>query len=139
LGTSFFDHVSRERVNHVPVVLLERREVNDLSVRRESHAVAAAFVCFFPDHLLCEQVDALERFDGTDVEALRGGARADALDVQRFAVLIHAFRGNAFDEFVIVVDVEHEEAVPAELEIIADARHRHVEVSLVRRPLRSQS
>jgi len=57
----------------------------------------------------------------------------DAFDVERFSVFVEAGKGNAFDEFVAMIDVENDDAVAAVFEVITNARSRYIKESLLGR------
>ena len=110
----------------MPVALLQGREIHIGTVRREGEAIAAAGVGFFPEDFFGEDVEALEFLERCDVEAAGFGVGGDAFDVGRCAVGGQSLSGDAFYEFVIVIDVKNRDAVAAIIEIIADAGCRHV-------------
>jgi hypothetical protein len=110
------------------MVFLQRGEIHHLAIGRESHAVAAALVGFFPEDFVREQIEAGDELQRAHVEPLRGGAGDDALHVERLAVGgIEPARRDAPDEAMAVVDVEHEHAMPAAFEVVADAGDGGVE------------
>src|SRR5262245_33244367 len=65
-----------------------------------------------------------------DVHALRRSARAYAFHVSRLALIIDATGRNAADEFVPVLDIEHEQAVTAKFKIITNSRDSDVQVAM---------
>ena len=46
--------------------------------------------------------------------------RRHAFDVERFSIFVEAGEGNAFDEFVAMIDVENDHAVAAIFEVITN-------------------
>jgi len=130
-GFDAFDDLAIHRVDDVPVALLQRRQINIGTVGREGKAIAAARIRFFPENFFSEDVETLELVEGGDVEAAGFGISGDAFDVGGFAVGGKTLRGDAFDEFVVVIDVEDHQAVAAVFEVIADAGRGDVEVALV--------
>ena len=64
---------------------------------------------------------------GADMHALRRGAGDDAFDVPRLFFLVEPADRDAVYELMSVVDVEHEQPVPAEFQVIANTRHGHIQ------------
>jgi hypothetical protein len=82
---------------------------------------------FFPNDLLRDEIEAGHRASGGDVNALVRRAGANAFHVERLAGGVEAGSLDALNEAVAVVNVEHENAVPAVFEIIPNARRSDVE------------
>src|SRR5206468_7270791 len=95
--------------------------INHLAVRRDGHAVAATFIRFFPEDIFAAQIKAGERFRRADVKAFRGRVGANPLDVEWLAFFVQPRRLQALQETVAVIDVEHEHAVSAVFQVIANA------------------
>src|SRR6185369_16445423 len=87
----------------------------------------AAFVRLFPEHLFRNQVQSGQGAGCTHVKPLGSSVGADALHIQRHALFVHSGRGNALDELMPLLDVEHEDAMTAVLEVIANAWFGDVE------------
>ena len=121
VGHELLEDIAAQRVDDVPVLLLEGRKVNELSVGGDTHPVATSFVRLFPENFLRHEVEALQRPQRADVQPSGGRAGTDPFDVERGALLVEAGGGDALDELVVALDVEHQHAVPAILEVIADA------------------
>lgn len=114
-------------VDDMPVTLFETWEVNDFAVGRQSEAIAAAGVGFFPEDFFGVEIEGGEGAGGGDVEAAGIGVGGKAFYVERLFIFVEAREGNAFDEFVIVINVENDDAVAAIFEVIADAGSGDVE------------
>ena len=80
-----------------------------------------------PEGLLADQVQAEEAGRGTEVEPAGLRAGADALHGLRLPPLILGERGDPLDPPVAGVDVVDEDADPAVLDIVPDARRSHVQ------------
>lgn len=122
------DDGSGEGVDDVPVGAFEGGDVEDFAVWGEGHAIAAAGEFFIPLHFFGFEVDAGEAFDGGDVEFAGAGAGFNAFYVFRFLAGGDGPRGDAFDEFVVVVNVEDDDADAAVIEVVSNAGGGGVEV-----------
>jgi len=127
VGHDLPDDLAAARVHDMPMCFFERREINHFPVRGDRHAIASAFINVFPKSFFGDEVKADERPGRADVKPLGGRIRADAFDVQRLAFLVESRGRNALHETVAVVNVEHQHAVPAIFEVVANARFRHVQ------------
>ena len=120
-GFDAFYHSASYGINNVPVALFEGRHVNDFAVGREGEAIATARVRFFPENLFGFEVERGEGASSRDVKAFRGSVGGDAFDVEGFSIFVESREGNAFHEFVAVIDVEDDDAVAAVFEVVANA------------------
>ena len=119
-------------VDDVPELLLKRRQVDRLPIRRDGHPVAATRILAVPENLVGPQIDALHGASRTDIEATGVGTGTNALHIVGHAVGSESHRRDAADELVAMVDVEHEQAVPAVLEIVPYSGNRNIEQPLRR-------
>jgi hypothetical protein len=121
------DDLAAERVNDVPMILFERREIHHAPIRRQRHAVAAALIRFFPEDFVRAQIEAGEELQRAHVKPPGRRAGRDAFYVERLAVRAAAGSRNAPHERVATIDVEHEHTVAAALEIIPNPRRAHIQ------------
>ena len=124
--------VAGGRVDDVPVWPFERRHVEQACRRARSPCGRSR-----PRESLSQSVFSVTRSKAR--EALEGGEVEPA--VAALAAMPLTFSGcspldgpggDALDELVAVVDVEDEEPDTAELEVVADAGHGHVEEAALR-------
>ncbi len=127
VGDDFLEHFAGARVHHMPVFLFERRQIDHEAVRRNRHAIAAAFVTFFPKQFLRYQIETHERADGAHVKPLGLSVRANTFHIHRMAFLIHPGGRNAPHEFVSVIDIKDQYSVSAILEVVANAGGSDIE------------
>src|SRR5262249_32647378 len=104
------------------------------AVGGERHPIAAALVGPVPQHLPGDEIEGGETSGCRDVETPCPRARSDALDVLRGLAGREVEGREALHEPVAGIDVVDEDADPSVLDVVADARHRHVEVATVAVP-----
>ena len=131
VGDDLGEHLAAGGVDDVPVRAFQRRQKDLLAVRRDRHPIAAALVSPLPQQLLTGQVQAHQLLDRADIQPAGGGTGANALHVERLALVIDPRCGNPPHELVPGIDVEHQQAVPAVFQIIAHAGHRHVQPAMI--------
>ena len=122
-----FQHFAAPRFHHVPMVLLQRRQINHRAIRRKGQPIASALVRFFPKELFGNEIEAHERPESRDKEPPRVGVGTDAFDVQRAALVVQSARRNSLHELVTRADVENQDSMPSVLQIVANARLGHIE------------
>ena len=125
------DEVAGFRIDDIPEILFERRQIDFPPVRSDGHAIAATLERLLPTHLFGDEVDAGERVGGADKKPPRPGVGTDAFYVSGYALFIKASEGEPPEELVALVDVENEHAVAAVFEIVADPGRGDVEQPLL--------
>ena len=125
-GNDFRNDVAGFRIDNVPMRFLERWQIDDFAIRRNGHPITSALIRLFPEQLVRGQVKAQQRLQRAHVNALERLAGANAFDVHRLP-FVEASRRNPPHEFVFVVNIEHEDAVPAVLQIVPNARFGHIQ------------
>src|SRR5205085_8948428 len=103
-----------------------RRQIDHFAIRRNGHAIAAAFVRLFPEYFVGGEVKTRQRSGRADIEPMGGRVCANAFDIQRLAFFVQPRDRNAFHESVAVVDVEYQHALPAVFEVITNAGLGHI-------------
>ena len=109
------------------MIFLEGRQIEFPAVRRDAHPVATPFVRLFPEQFVGDQVKALQRVGGGNIESLGHGTRTNSLHISRLSFFIQTSERNALHEFEAVIHVEHDHAVAAVFEQITNARLGNVE------------
>jgi hypothetical protein len=132
LGDDLGDPFAAARVDDIPGVFLERRHVDRLAVGRDRHPVGAVGRFDLPDYFVGQQIQAKQLRAGREIEPARRGAGTDSFDIVRH-FLPAGRRGNAADELVPGVDIEHQNAGPAEFQIIPNTGADDVQVAMGRR------
>ncbi len=112
----------------MPVRTFERRNVEDLAVRRDRHPVTASFVLAVPEQFLRRQIEGRHPFGCGDVDAAGCRTGGDALHVFSGRAGRDLERRNPFHELVPVVHVEHQEPHSAVLDLVTDTRGRNIEI-----------
>ena len=117
------DDASVFRVDHMPVILLERRDVEIRAVGRHRHPIAPAVIFLFPKDLVGAQIDAGERTNRAHIDPLREPVGADPLHILGFARLRGEPRGlDPFHELVAMIDVKDQNAVTTVFQVVANTR-----------------
>src|SRR6185437_3895144 len=107
----FADELAGLRVDLVPVILQVAADDYDLAVRRDLRALAAVAVQRDrPDHLVGAHVDRAQASARGDIDEVGDGAGGHAGDLFGAHAAGVLPRGDALDELVVVVRVEHDDA-----------------------------
>ena len=101
---------------------LQGWHVEQLAVGRDRQPIAAAVVLAIPENAFRLQIDRDEPLDGCDVEHSGFRAGGDSFHVLRLFAGGRIPGRNALDEFVALVDIEHQNTHAAVLHVIAYAR-----------------
>src|SRR3989442_301165 len=110
----------------MPMLSFKRRQINNLTVGRDGHAIAATFIRFLPKQFVRGEIEAHQGAIRVQIEALRLCAGTDSFDIQWLAFFINPTGRNPSDELMSVLNTKHEDAMTAVLEIIPDAGLGHI-------------
>src|SRR6185437_16977854 len=99
-----------------------------LAIGRDRHAVTPALIGAIPEFFARDDVHRHHAIDIADVHLAGGRAGGEALDVFDGLPLL-VFQGReAFDEFVTLIDIEHQDADATPFGVIADAGTGDVQI-----------